>query len=518
MVPNEGPYVLGIDCGTQSLRAALFDLHGRMIASDTHPYPIEYPEVSWAEQNPEHWWQAVRVTVPDVLRNAGVSPREVAGVSVDGTACTVVVSDEDGIPMRPAILWMDQRAHAEAEEVTATEDPVLKYAGGPESPEWMIPKAMWLKRHEPHIYEQAAVISEGTDWLMYRLCGEWSASLNAATCKWNYATPEGGWPDRLLQRLDMTELRDRWPDRVLPMGAKAGEISLRAAEEIGLAPGTPVAQGGIDAYAAMFGLNVVEPGRMALVMGSSTCHMALCGEARFGSNVWGPFPDAIMEGTWVLEGGQTATGAIVKWFADNFACREQLDAQKRGRSQFEVLDELAAEVAPGAEGLVLLDYWQGNRTPLRDPLARGCIYGLSLRHGVGHVMRAIYEGTALGTRHILEDLRGAGFEAKGMYAAGGGTRSQLWLQIHADVCQVPIYLTAQPEATALGTAVCAAVGAGLFDSLPEASGQMVRVAREIEPNELWADTYDRLFERYVATYPRLKDLMHEAAREAEEDV
>ncbi|MGD9495880.1 MAG: ribulokinase [Armatimonadota bacterium] len=508
---GSGPYVLGIDCGTQSLRSALFDLQGNLLASDTHPFPIAYPQVSWAEQNPEHWWQAVRVTVPDVLRMAGVSPRDVAGVSVDGTSCTVVVCDDEGLPLRPAILWMDQRAHTEAEAVTATANPILKYAGGPVSPEWMIPKAMWLKRHEPETYQRAAVICEGTDWLMHRLTGRWTASLNCATCKWNYANPEGGWPLSLLASLEMSELAERWPAEVLPVGQTQGEVTLRAAEEIGLAAGTPVAQGGIDAYAAMLGLGVVRPGRMGLVMGSSTCHMALCDRPLFDSHVWGPFPDAIIEGTWVLEGGQTATGSIVKWFADNFSCREQLEAQRRGRSQFDVLDELAAQVPPGAEGLVLLDYWQGNRTPLRDPLARGVIWGLSLRHGVGHLMRAIYEGTALGTRHILEDLAAAGFEAEGIYACGGGTRSQLWLQIHADVCQVPIYLTEQPEATALGTAVCAAVGAGLFDSLVEASEQMVTVTREIEPNDLWASTYDALFKRYLATYPRLRELMHEAA-------
>ncbi|MFO8078990.1 MAG: FGGY-family carbohydrate kinase [Armatimonadota bacterium] len=517
MAQQTNPYVLGIDCGTQSLRSALYDLKGNMIASDSTPFPIEYPEVSWAEQNPEHWWQAVRVTVPTVLREAGVHPRQVKGVSIDGTACTVVCCKRDGTLIRPALLWMDQRAHEEAAEVTATDAPVLKYAGGPESPEWMIPKAMWLKRNEPETYERAEVICEGTDWLMYRLTGRWTASLNAATCKWNYANPEGGWPESLLETLEMTELLDRWPRDVLPMGEQAGGISMRVSEEIGLVPDTPVAEGGIDAYAGMFGLNVVHPGRMALVMGSSTCHMALCSEARFDSNVWGPFPDAILKDTWVLEGGQTATGSIVKWFADNFAAREMLEAKNQGRSRYELLDELAAQVEPGAEGLVLLDYWQGNRTPLRDPLARGVIWGLSLRHELGHVMRAIYEGTAMGTRHILEDLRATGFRPKGMYAAGGGTRSQLWMQIHADVCQVPIYLTDEPEATALGTAVCAAYGAGLFDSLEEASDQMVRVTREIEPNDLWADTYDELFERYVATYPRLKDLMHEAAESAEKD-
>ncbi len=516
MTDNSGPYVVGIDCGTQSLRAALFDLEGKMLASESQEYPIDYPQVSWAEQNAEHWWQAARATVPKVLEEGGAQPRDVAGLSVDGTSCTVVVCDREGIALRPVILWMDQRAHEQAERVTATGNPVLKYVSGQESPEWMIPKAMWLKANEPEVYEQADLICEGTDWLMHRLTGRWAASLNNVTCKWNYARPAGGWPEELLAELDMNELRERWPEEVLAMGERAGELTGRAAEDLGLLPGTPVAQGGIDAYAAMFGLNVVEPGRMALVMGSSTCHMALCAEGIFDSHVWGPYPDAILPDTWVLEGGQTATGSIVKWFADNFAQREQVEAEDAGRSQYELLDEIAAGVSPGAEGLVLLDYWQGNRTPLRDPLARGCIYGLSLRHGVGHLMRAIYEGTAMGTRHILDDMAQAGFQAEAIYACGGGTRSDLWLQIHADACRVPIYLTEQPEATCLGTAICAAVGAGLFADPVEAAGEMVTVTREIEPNLDNAEVYDKLFRRYVATYPQLRELMHQVAADQED--
>ncbi|MCD6361856.1 MAG: hypothetical protein J7M38_13450 [Armatimonadetes bacterium] len=507
MANDNRQYVLGMDCGTQSLRVALYDLEGNLLASDSQAYPIDYPQVGWAEQNPMQWWQAVRVTVPNVLKKAGVHPRQVAGVSVDGTSCTVVACDRDGELLRPAILWMDQRAHQEAEEVTATGAPALKYASGVESPEWMIPKAMWLKRNQPQVYEDAEIICDGTDWLMHQMTGEWTASLNCATCKWNYVQPLGGWPDVLLDKVGMTELKDKWPQEVLPMGRLAGKLTFRAAEEMGLAPDTPVAQGGIDAYAAMFGVGVVKPGRMALVMGSSTCHMALCREGYFDSHVWGPYPDAVLPGTWVLEGGQTATGSIVKWFADNFT------STREGRNQYEWLDEQAAAVPPGAEGLVLLDYWQGNRTPLRDPLARGCIYGLSLRHGVGHIMRAIYEGTALGTRHILNDMADAGFAGECIYACGGGTRSELWLQIHADACRVPIYVTDQPEAAALGTAICAAVGAGLFDDPVQAAEQMVQVTREIEPDEANAEIYDRMYDRYVATYPALRDLMHEVAKE-----
>jgi ribulose kinase len=299
------------------------------------------------------------------------------------------------------------------------------------------------------------------------------------------------------------------------MGDRAGELTQAAADDLGLKAGTPVAQGGIDAYAGMLGLGVVHPGRMALVMGSSTCHLALCAEGLFESHVWGPYPDCLLPDTWVLEGGQTATGSIVKWFADNFAAGQAAQAKSEGVDVYEVLDREAAEVPVGAEGLVLIDYFQGNRTPLRDPLARGALWGLSLRHTVPHIFRAIYEGTAFGTRHILEDLQQAGFQAEAIYACGGGTRSDLWLQIHADACRVPICLTQEPEATALGTAVCAAVGAGEFANPVEAGEAMARVTRTIEPNPDNADAYDFYYDKYVRTYPGLRDLMHEVASETE---
>ncbi len=510
---EKGPYLIGIDCGTQSLRAVVVDVRGKLIASASRACPVSYPQVAWAEQNANDWWMAAQAVVPEAMAQAGVSAAEIAGISVDGTSCTVVVTTRDGKPLCPVILWMDQRAHSEAERVTATRHPRLKYVSGSESPEWMIPKAMWLRDHKPAIFDQADLIVEGTDWLMYRLTGEWAASLNNVTAKWNYASVDGGWPTDLLSVLNFRELAQKWPDTVLPMGAQAGELSSTAAQQLGLCPGIPVAQGGIDAYAAMLGLGVVHPGRLALVMGTSTCPLALMREGIFESNLWGPYPDVLIPGTWVLEGGQTTTGAIVTWLAENFGFKEQQQAQSEGRHHFEILDEKAAAVPPGAEGLVLLDYWQGNRTPLRDPLARGAIWGLSLKHGLGHILRAVYEGTAMGCRHILEDMANAGFETEEIYACGGGTRSNLWLQIHADVCQKPIILTEEPEATAIGTAVCAAVGAGLYKDIVEASEAMVRIARRIEPDPVNKSSYDRVFDFYVRTYPALADMMHANAHD-----
>lgn len=511
MSKADGPFVVGIDCGTQGLRSVVVDTAGSVVGEASQEYEVSFPKPTWAEQNPDDWWNAAKATVREAMADAKVSAEDVVGVSVDGTSCTVVACKGDGTPLRPAILWMDQRAHEEAAAITATEHPVLKFVSWQESPEWMLPKAWWLSKHEPEVFAEADLIIEETDWLMHKLTGRWTASLCNVTCKWNYARPAGGWPVELLEAIGLGELVEKWPEQVLPMGAPAGELTARAAEELGLRAGIAVAEGGIDAYAAMLGVGAVKVGRMALVMGSSTCHMALCDRGIFESHVWGPYPDALLEGTWVLEGGQTATGSIVDWIADNFGYREELEAEKAGRNRFEVLDEKAAAVPPGAEGLVVLDYWQGNRTPLRDPLARGVVVGLTLKHGIGHLLRAVYEGTAMGTRHILEDLAQAGFVADGIYACGGGTRSELWLQIHADVCQVPIYTTAVAEATALGTAMCAAVGAGLFGSLPEAAEQMVTISREVLPDPDKRQLYDFLFDKYVRTYPALKEIMHALA-------
>jgi ribulose kinase len=218
-----------------------------------------------------------------------------------------------------------------------------------------------------------------------------------------------------------------------------------------------------------------------------------------------------VEGLYTLEGGQTATGSIIDWYRRHFAGNEVMEADKRGRNVFEILDAKAGAVVPGCEGLICLDYWQGNRCPLKDPRARGTLWGLTLSHGPGHVFRSIYEATALGTRHILEDLRSFGFTVEQVFAGGGGARSRLWLQIHADVLQQPIYLPEESEACALGSAMISAVHAGYYPNLNEAAQKMVHIADVVEPKRENRRIYDETFGRYLATYQALRPLMHEMA-------
>ncbi len=316
---SDPPYFLGLDVGTQSLRAALVDRHGRTAAFGIAPIETTHPRPTWAEQDPGQWWAAASIAVRQALGRSGAAPEQVAGIGLGCTACTVVPCDDLGRPLRAALLWMDQRAYREADEISATGDPVLRYVSGRVSPEWMLPKALWLKRNETEVYEHADRIVECTDWMMYRLTAHWTLSLNHVAVKWNYARPDGGWPLGLMRAVGLDDLPARWPERIIPLGRGEAALSRAAAEDLGLRAGTPVAQGGIDAYLGMLGMGATAAGDLAVIVGSSTCHLAQSRAGVFGSGAAGCYPDATVEGLSTIEAGQTATGSILDWYRRHFA-------------------------------------------------------------------------------------------------------------------------------------------------------------------------------------------------------
>jgi FGGY-family pentulose kinase len=505
------PLFLGLDVGTQSLRAALFDAFGNCRGFGTSPLDTTHPHPAWAEQNPAQWWQAARAAVPEALAKAKAAPADIAAIGLDCTACTVLPCKADGTPLHNALLWMDQRSFREAEEISATGDTSLRYVSGVVSPEWMLPKALWLNRNERKVYDAAERLVECTDWFMFKLTGDWTLSLNNVTVKWDYARPEGGWSKSLFQQVGLDDLPTKWPELINPLGKGEARLSATAAKELGLRPEIPVAQGGIDAYLGMLGMGAVGAGDLAMILGSSTCHLAMSEKALLGSGMLGCYPDAVVEGLYTLEGGQTATGSILDWYRRHFAGNEAAEAQRAGKNVYEILDAQAIAVPPGSDGLVCLDYWQGNRCPLKDPRARGTIWGLTLSHGPGHVFRAIYEATAFGTRHILEDVARHGLKIDRLFAGGGGAKSRLWLQIQADVLGQPIHVPRESEACALGSAMIAAVHCGHYPDLATAAKHMVQIGAVIEPNRAFRDVYQFHYAKYLATYPALRAMMHEMA-------
>jgi FGGY-family pentulose kinase len=503
-------YLIGVDVGTQSLRSCLFDLDGAVVANATRPLATTFPKPTWAEQDPEEWWRAALETLTEIVQTSRVNPREIVALSYDCTACTVVALTEDDKPLRPALLWMDERAHREADEASATGHEVLKYSGGKISPQWMIPKGRWLEAHEAAVFAKARWIVDEADFFTWRLTGRMTASLNNATAKWNYVRPLGGWPADFLRAAQAEKLAAKWPSDVLPVGRSLGRLQAAVAREVGLSPETIVAQGGIDAHAGEIALGAVRGGDLALILGSSTCHMAQSPTPVF-ANIWGPYPDALVEGMFTLEGGQTATGSIIQWLVERFGTDAAAQAKSRGQDVYGYLDGLAEAIPAGSEGLLVLDYFQGNRTPYKDPLARGTVIGLTLKHTLAHLYRAVVEGICFGTRQILDDMAAHGFTLERVYAGGGGAKSRLWTQIQADVLGRPIHLPRDKETMALGAAIWAGLGAGVFKNYQEAISRMVHIERAVAPVTERRAVYDALYRHYVELYPAARPTMHALA-------
>ena len=492
-------YVVGVDGGTESLRAFVFDLDGRPLGSHASPYKTEFPEPSWAEQNPEDWWQALGASIRGALAKANVAADAVIAICVDTTCCSVVTLDADGRPLRPAMIWMDVRSAREADAVAATRDPALRVNGagsGPVSAEWMIPKSLWIRENQRQLFDRAARIGEYQDYLNLKLTGRWVGSLDNMSVRWHYQTDHGGRPLSLLKALRLDDLLAKWPADVLAPGAIIGPLTPSAAEHVGLKPSTPVVQGGSDAFIGMIGLGVTEPGEMALITGSSHLHLGVAAKPVHRKGVWGTYMDAVYPGKPIIEGGQTSTGSVIAWFKRHFAPETSFDA----------LNEGAATLPPGAEGLIALDHFQGNRTPHTDAASRGAITGLTLKHTPAHVFRAIIESICLGTRLIVDSF-GDAFSAKRIVVAGGATNSPLWLQIHADTIGAPLELTEVSDAPALGCAILAAHGAGRFASIEEGCKAMVRRRAIVEPDRSRTALYERdIYPRYSALYGALKSV------------
>lgn len=549
--------VLGIDAGTSGLRAGLFTLQGEPVGfSDQNYQTYYYPhQPGWAEQNPLDWWQALVKAVKGAISTSSIDPARIIGLAIDAP-CNIFLVDEEGRALTPSLLWMDLRATMQAKQLTATQSYILRYCGGEVPAEWPLPKALWLKQNEPKLWDKATYLVEQLSWLTWKLTGEWVVSQNSAAAKWHYYAPQhqtrpangvelvqreintdkgGGsissegdnssnkgtgwwWPTQLLASVDLSELITKVPGKVLPMGAKAGELSSEAAAELGLRPNIAVSVSGIDAYAGMVGVNALKPGRLALITGTSTCQITQSPHEIINPSFWGPFPDAVNVGEWSIEAGQASTGGTVRWLLDLVGRNLTNDidttttmtapASAGEEDRYATLEKEASKVLPGADGLTLLDYWQGSRTPIKDPMARGTIWGLNTSHTAGHLLRAVYEGTAYGNRSILEKLGKSGVPIEQIIACGGGTRSRLWLQILADVAGVPLTLTTVPDAVSLGSAICGAVGAGLFEDLQAAGQAMVKTGTTIEPNIANKAVYDEGYDLYQETYQALAPLFH----------
>nr|WP_306268917.1 FGGY-family carbohydrate kinase [Pararhizobium sp. IMCC3301] len=490
-------YILTADGGTESLRARLYTLEGKCVASHAEAYETVFLTGARAEQRPQDWWDCLVKATRACLAAANVSGDQVEAMAYATTCCTVVALDHNGDALRPALMWMDVRADAEAAKVLATGDERLVLNGngtGPVSAEWMIPKALWLKRNEPGIFDEATTICEYQDYLTLKLTGERCASLNNVGLRWHYDNRGSGWASTLVDALGMPELVQKWPSRVAAPGEVVGTLTPKSAEALGLTTATKVVQGGADALIGMIGLGVAKPGQLCLITGSSHLQFGVTEAPFHAKGVWGAYADIVYPKRFIVEGGQTSTGSIINW----------LKRFVGGSLDFDAMNEKAAALPPGSEGLIVQDHFQGNRTPYTDAQSRGAITGLTLAHEPHHVFRAVMEGISFGTRAILDAFRDGGYEGTEITVGGGATASRLWMQIHADTAGLPVRIPASPDAPSMGSAILAAHGAGHFTTIDEGIEAMVKPGVVIEPDPKAMAQYEEVYRKYLALYPALK--------------
>ncbi|MNM41921.1 Ribulokinase [compost metagenome] len=494
----ERDVLVGIDGGTGSIRVGFYDLQGNSLGFAATEYRTTHLHTGWAEQSPEDWWNALKASLAKGMAETGITKDRIIGISTATTSCSVVLSMLDGTPVRDCLIWMDVRASQEVNEIEAL-------TGAKLSAEWMPGKLLWLKRHEKENYEKAEVFCEYQDWLTYRLTGIWSININNS-CNWGYNARDGAFAEDFYNTIGLEEAVSKFPDgHVYAVGDAVGTLTKEAADELGLGYHTLVAQGGIDSSIAILGMGVSEPGKLALITGSSNLAMALTDEALFNEGLINTGPDHLIPGYYTSYRGQVSSGSILSWFRREF-CRDLEDVEE---GVFDYLNRQASELEPGSEGLIVLDYWQGNRHPYLDSKVRGMFYGLSLNHTRAHMYRALMEGIAFGTENLLVQFRESGFPVQEINIAGGTSQSDVFMQIHADVSNVTVNVPQDRQAPCLGCAITVAVAAGIYPGLAEATKAMVKLEKVITPNPEAHRKYRRIFEQYRKIYPGFKDWMHE---------
>jgi xylulokinase len=483
MAPD--PTLVGLDVGTTGVKAIALSPRGEVEAVATCSYLLSTPRPGWSEQDPEDWWRAAASALADV--SAG---REVVGIGLSGQMHGLVVLDEAGRVIRPAILWNDQRTAAECAEIEERVglERLIALTGNRALTGFTAPKLLWLRRNEPDAYARIARIALPKDYVRLRLTGEWAIDASDASGTLLLDVEQRDWSGAVL---DALELRPEWLPPVLESPDRAGVVTSNS----GLG-GTPVAAGAGDQPAAAVGVGVDRPGAVSVVLGTSGVVLAaLPGYAHDAQARVHAFCHAV-PGTWQAMGVMLSAAGSLEWFHDALA----------PGSRFDELVSEAEPWGPGAEGLVFLPYLSGERTPHADPDARGAFVGLTLRHDRGALVRAVLEGVALGLRDSLDLIRALGIEADGARVSGGGARSRLWLEIVASALGIPLELTESEEGSALGAALLGGVAAGVFGSVEDAVARCVRVVGVVEPNPEWGDAYAELHERYRALYPAIRKL------------
>eukprot|EP00667_Euglena_gracilis_P007021 EG_transcript_7090 len=548
---------VGVDVGTGSVRAGVFSADGRMLAKSEQAIRILRPLPDYVEQSSEDIWAACIQCVRAAVTSAEVAPAQVKGLGFDAT-CSLVVVDGGGRPVtvsptgldeQNVIVWMDHRATAQTNTINQLGHDVLRYIGGVMSPEMETPKLLWLKQQLPETWRRAGHYFDLPDYLTWRATGSPTRSLCSSVCKWTYLGHEEGgvygsvgrWEESYFRQLGLEDLlldsAAKIGGTMRPLGEPVGQgLTAEAADQLGLVPGTVVSTSIIDAHAGGLGVLGADADtdaaddlferRIALIGGTSSCHMAVSRAPRFIPGVWGPYFSAMVPAFWLNEGGQSATGALLDHVIFSHTASEQLAqrAAAEATTVYRLLNDELQAMAQAAEvphpalltrELHVLPYFHGNRSPRADPLLTGAVVGLHLRSSVQELALlylATIQAIAMGTRHIIDTMNEAGYRIDTVMACGGGTKNPVWLQEHANATRCTLVLPREPEAVLLGGALLGAVASGRHPTIPTAmramGGAGDRISPQAETETFYARKY-RVFLELYEDHQKYKRLMAE---------
>ncbi len=488
-------YLIGMDIGTTATKAVIVRENGEVLADHTEEYDVITPKPAWAEQWPSVWVEASLKVLKRVLEKSGVRGNEVLALGVSGLyGGSGIPVDSDMKPIRPCIIWMDRRAVRETEWVkeNVPKETIFSITGNYVDSYFGFTKILWIKNNEPEVWKKIHKFITPKDYLIYVLTGEVVIDHSSAgNLGGLYDIRAKEWSEEMSEILGIP--LSKLPERIVKSSEVAGRLKKDMAEELGLPDGLPVVAGGIDAPVAQLSAGVVDPGEHVVMLGTSMCWGTLH-HGEYLSPALVNYPYVVDEEELIYTfGGGATSGAIVKWFRDNFG------------STYSQLDEEAKDIPPGSEGLVVLPYFMGERSPIWDPKAKGVIFGLSLKHTKAHVYRAFLEGVAYSLRHNMEISESLGMKlSKECYLVGGGAKSDLWTGILADVTRYEMVRLEGNVEAPLGDAFLAGLGVGVFEDRHEIK-EWVKPTEPVKPDE--KPVYDDLFELYKSLYERTKDLM-----------
>ena len=497
-------YLLGIDLGTSGTKTVLFSEDGRPVSAHTVEYPMYQPKNGWAEQDPEDWWRAAAEGIRKVLEKGGAAPKDVAGVGLSGQMHGLVMLDKNGGVLRSAIIWCDQRTGEQCDEMARRigVKRVIEITANPPMTGFTAAKIMWVKQNQPEVYAKCAHILLPKDFIRYKLTGEFATEVSDAAGMQLMDVPKRIWSKEMLSMLGISE---NLLARMHESPDVTGKVHQEGAKATGLLPGTPVVGGAGDNAAAAVGTGVVRSGRAFTTLGTSGVVYAVSDTVSIDPEGRVHTLCASVPGKWTVMSCTQAAGLSLRWLRDTCCHEEVQEAKKRGVDPYVVMTEKASQVPIGAQGLVYLPYLMGERSPHPDPDCRGVFFGLSAMHDRSHLIRAVMEGVAYSQAECVEVFREMKVPIREMMACGGGGRSPLWRQMLSDLYGCTVSTIQADEGPALGAAILAGVGTGVYASVEAACDRIVKTENDLPPIPENSRAYEGYFRLYKKLYRSLKE-------------